>query len=61
MNSFFNLNLSKSFDELRVVEVIKFCLFFGFFSNFSIKGIILIISPTLDPCNHINLPFPSFF
>jgi hypothetical protein len=31
-----------------------------FFSNFSIKGIILKIYPTLEPWNHINLPFPLF-
>ena len=31
------------------------------FSNFSIRGTMLKISPTLEPWNQINLPFPLFF
>ena len=49
MNCFFNFKLDKIFDELNVFDVIKICFIFLFFSNFSTKGIILNISPTLAP------------
>ena len=49
MYCFFNLNLDKTLDELRVLEVINIFLIFLFFSNLSIKGMTLKISPTLEP------------
>ena len=42
-----------------MLDVTKICFTFLFFSNFSISGITLKISPTLAPWNHIN--FPLFF
>ena len=43
------------FAELKVFEVINIFFIFFLFSSFSIKGIMLRISPTLDPWNHIKL------
>ena len=37
------------FAELKVFEVINIFFIFFLFSSFSIKGIMLRISPTLDP------------
>ena len=42
-------------------DVIKICLIFLSFSNFSINGTTLRISPTLAPWNHTRLPFIFFF
>jgi len=44
-----NLNFFNIFDELNVEEVSNILLIDLSFSNFSITGIILNISPTLDP------------
>ena len=55
--TFVNLNFSIIFEELKVFEVIKILTISFFFSNFSRKGIILCISPTLAPWNQISLPF----
>ena len=48
------------FVELKVFDVIKICLTFLFFSNFSNNGTILVISPTLAPWNQIKFT-PIFF
>jgi len=45
----FNLNLDRTFEELRVEDVTKILSILFFFSNFSIKGMMLSISPTLEP------------
>jgi len=58
---FFNLYFLRTFDELSVVEVIKILPIDLFFSNFSTNGIILNISPTLAPWNHISFFFVKFF
>ena len=42
-------SVDKTFDELNVLEVINICFMLLSFSSFSIKGIILNISPTLAP------------
>ena len=41
--------LEKILDELSVLDVIKICFIFLSFSNFSISGTTLNISPTLAP------------
>ena len=56
---FLKLYLVNIWEELKVDEVIKIFLTNLFFSNFSTIGIILKISPTLEPWNHIS--FPLFF
>ena len=53
-------SVDNTFDELRVEDVIKIVPILELFSNFSNKGIILSISPTLEPWNQINLPFFLF-
>ena len=46
---FLSLNFFNTFDELKVLDVIRIFFIFLFFSNFSTKGIMLKISPTLEP------------
>ena len=57
---FLNLNFLNIFEELSVDDVTNIWLIFFSFSNFSIKGTILFISPTLAPWNHIRFPFFLF-
>ena len=51
---FLNLNLLNTFAELNVLEVKSIFFIPFFFSNFSINGIMLSVSPTLEPWNQIN-------
>ena len=57
---FLNFKFFKTFAELRVLDVISICAKSFFFSSSLTRGIILKTSPTLDPWNHIKLPFGSF-
>ena len=61
MNSFLNLNFLIIAAELRVEDVINIFFIEVFFSRFLTRGIILKISPTLDPWNQIRFPLSLFF